>query len=160
VRRARAAGLGGATLVAALAVSTVAFDVSASPHFPTVLQRELGSECAPACTLCHWTEAGGSGKVTRTFGLAMMEAGLQPHDDKALSAALAQLEVDGTDSDGDGMGDVKQLRSGLNPNDGTPLCHGPVTCAVSAWHQGSRPPSTAAGLLAALVAVLLWRRRS
>ncbi len=90
----------------------------------------------------------------------MMEADLQGHDDKSLSVALARLESAGTDSDDDGMDDIKQLRAGMNPNDSTPLCDAPVDCSVPAWHRGSGPRNAVAGLFAALVALLLWRRRS
>jgi hypothetical protein len=101
----------------------IATTALASPSFPLVLADELAMPCTPNCTACHASAAGGSGTANQDFAFVMMAAGLVPADDASVVSALAVVESDGTDSNGDGMGDVQALRLGFNPNpDGIDFC--------------------------------------
>lgn len=101
---------------AGLLASTAALS---SSNFPSAVATHLGGGASPpSCTVCHVSNAGGFGTVTVPFGLAMMDLGLQAGDTASLDAALDALEAAGTDSDGGGVGDVDELRTGTDPNDG------------------------------------------
>lgn len=102
-----------------LLVAAMAF---ATTNFPSALEADLSMPCQAACTVCHTTNSGGSGTVTQPFGVAMVDRGLVPDDTTSLSDALARLETDGVDSDGDGTPDVDALRQGIDPNTGTDFC--------------------------------------
>ncbi len=84
----------------------------ATPSFPEVIKSELELAEAPECTLCHQgTPAKGS--VTTPFGAAMMSRKLVAYDEDSLRTALAALEGEKTDSDGDGVPDIDALRGGV-----------------------------------------------
>jgi hypothetical protein len=103
-----AAALGGAVLLAPARAA-------ATSSFPSDIKSELNAPSVPSCALCHATAAGG-GPVTQPFGQSMMARGLRGGNKSSLSTALQALEAEGTDSDGDGLGDVEELRMGLDPN--------------------------------------------
>ncbi|MBK7582947.1 MAG: hypothetical protein IPI67_22475 [Myxococcales bacterium] len=101
----------------ALAVGIVAPSVAqASPTFPPELQADLDMPCAPPCTLCHRDSNGGVGTAVQPFGAAIKNAGLTLKSPEKLPKALARLEAESADSDGDGVTDVDELREGRNPN--------------------------------------------
>jgi hypothetical protein len=136
---------------------------AASGNYPATVQAEAGIPCAPTCTICHATNAGGSGTVTQPFGEAMMARGLTGGGNAdALVTALAQLETDAVDSDGDGSPDVDALRAGQDPNDGTTFC-GDIVVATPEYgcfqhaRAGAGAPLIAAALL---IGVSALRRRS
>ena len=133
----------------------------ASSNYPEGLQDEVGVDCAPLCTVCHASAAGGTGTVTQGFGVAMQGAGLTGGSDvAALRAAVAALTDDGTDSDGDGTADVDALASGLDPNTGAVFCgEGAVPVETPAYGCVQHAPVGAAAALAAAAAALLARRR-
>lgn len=126
----------------------------ASGNYPGLVAQELSVD-APACSLCH-DGATTFGTVTTPFGAAMLEAGLVASDEDSLVSALATLESEGTDSDGDGVGDIDELLDGTDPNgigDGGP---GPAYGCVGSTRPGR--PLAGAALLAMLAGVLLRRR--
>jgi hypothetical protein len=146
------------------AVMLSALPASASPTYPEALAGQLELSCAPACTLCHDTMAGGSLTANQRFGIAVRRLRLASGNTEQLLQVIAQLEANGTDSDGDGTGDVAELRAGGNPNDpdNAPLgCYTPPPaddeggCAVSSVPRGTVLPLIA-GLL--IAAVMLRRR--
>ena len=94
----------------------------ATSNFPAALESELGTVCRPPCTVCHTNNSGGSGTVTQPFGVAMKDRGLVGGSVSKLQAALAQMDADGVDSDGDGILDTQALTDGIDPNDGTAFC--------------------------------------
>lgn len=95
----------------------------ASSSYPAAVEGDQGMPCAPQCTLCHTTNAGGGGTVTSAFGVAMMDRGMAGGSQTNLVlAALASMGTDGVDSDGDGIVDVDELTNGDDPNGGAAFC--------------------------------------
>ena len=149
-----------------------ALQANASADFPNVVKSHLSLAQPPACALCHTNGITGMGTVNTPVGDALQAFGLAAGDDTSLVSALDALQSAGTDSDGDGTGDVSELKSERNPNvsDGSAADGGtPVTDGGSS--SGTPPPPKfgcganaapgASGLVA--VGVLLhWlsRRRS
>ncbi len=123
----------------------------ASPTFPAVVAEELAMPCTPSCILCHETVAGGTGTATQDFALTCMSAGMRVADDASMADALATIEAEGTDTDGDGTPDIEELVLGMNPNPG-----GEDFCAVPQPQYGCFQGS--AIVLGALVGGSLRRR--
>jgi hypothetical protein len=99
-----------------VALVLVAGPVTASEAFPPVVKAELRLKAAPDCTLCHRDDQGGVHTVTKPFGLTMLGLGVTGGNVGSLEAALRTDEADATDSDGDGVPDVDELRNGTDPN--------------------------------------------
>jgi hypothetical protein len=95
---------------------------TATATYPSTIESELAMPCLAPCTICHTTNAGGTGTVLKPFGLAMKDRGLVGLDLTSLTDALAQMTADNVDSDGDGVIDTQALTDGLDPNDGSSLC--------------------------------------
>ena len=90
----------------------------ASDPYPAAIAQKL-SVPAPMCTICHLTNIGGLMTVTKPFGrTAMNKYGLVKLNPTQLQTILTQMEADGVDSDGDGVGDIAEIRAGTDPNDG------------------------------------------
>lgn len=152
------------TLLVVAALSSTA--ALASSNYPGEMASHLGGNTPiPSCTVCHASNAGGFGTVTKSHGISLMDAGLVAGDVGSLTAALDTLASDGTDSDGGGVGDVDELKAGTDPNvaadddgggDGDggdePLQYG--FCAASPDEGGGL--GVAGGLA---VGLLAWRRR-
>jgi len=100
-------------LAIGLAAPAVAF---ATPNFPAAIARDLQLASPPACTICHATNEGGSGTVTKPFGKYLVSRGLVPFDENSLAGALAAAAGERHDSDGDGITDIDALKQGLDPN--------------------------------------------
>jgi MYXO-CTERM domain-containing protein len=144
-----------ASAVAAILVA-VAAPAGATPNFPPAIAATLGLPAAPECSLCHDGPTQ-LGTVTTPFGKSMRAHGLMPYDEASLKKALAELESEGTDSDGDGIGDIDELRHGTDPNvpeGGQAEITAEYGCAV---HPGREPGSLGATLV--LIAVVLLTRR-
>ena len=89
----------------------------ATPDFPAAIARDLQlSVPPPPCTICHATNAGGLGTVTKPFGKYMVSRGLVPFDENSLAGALAADAAENHDTDGDGISDIDALKRGLDPN--------------------------------------------
>lgn len=126
----------------------------ASGNYPGTVANELTVD-APSCGLCH-DGATTFGTVTTPFGASMLAAGLEASDEDSLIAALATLQSDGTDSDGDGVGDIDELLDGTDPNGAGDSVEAPSYGCVGSTRPGS--PLRGAALLALLAGVILRRR--
>jgi hypothetical protein len=145
-----------ATLIAALFVATGA---GATPNFPGAIKDKLSAVAAPECAICHVSgRVGGRGTVNTPFGAAMRARGLVLYDEASLGTALAQIEKDGVDSDGDGTIDVDAVRMGKNPNPSSDVpTYGCVGRVSPAAPTDSRLP--AFGMLFLVIAAIARRRR-
>ena len=132
----------------ALLVSFAAFtfsialsiDANATENFPPDVQSDLALKGAPDCSLCHTSgDQGGKGTVNTPFGKSVRAHGLVEYDDAALKTALAAMAADGTDSDGDCVGDIAELKAGTNPDvaDNSTT----QTCDAGAGNGASAGPS-------------------
>ena len=127
----------------------------ASATFPAEIQKQLGLSYTPSCALCHANGVTGLGTATTKFATSMKARGLVANDLASLDTALAALEAEGTDSDGDGVPDITELKNGTNPNGGgVPPTYG----CFSVTGQGLAGSPAALWLLA-LAAALELRRR-
>lgn len=120
----------------------------ASSSYPGVVAEELSVD-TPACTLCH-EGAPTIGTVTTPFGAALMDLGLTAQDDATLAEVLAELEAEGTDSDGDGVGDIQELLDGSDPNSSGATITPVYGCV------GSTRPGGPVGMAALLSLALVW----
>lgn len=148
----------------------VATVCAASPVYPGTVKRTLGLQKIPQCTLCHQSLAGGTGTAVQPFALAVRERGLTGLSNiQKLQEVLAQLETEAVDTDGDGVGDIAELKAGTNPNPqaaapdgGTPKELPPSTQAGGSSGMGGAGTwivLAVAGAAIALVAVLLLTRK-
>jgi hypothetical protein len=88
----------------------------ASEVFPPEIRQVLELEAEPSCTICHATNSGGLKTVVKPFGIKMQSRGLLYKNLPSLRIALAALEAEGSDVDGDGAPDIDELRDGTDPN--------------------------------------------
>jgi hypothetical protein len=110
-----ARGLSAAVILVACA-ACVARPARATPNFPGAIQRDLGASQPPLCSICHLCGTTGRGTVNTPWGMAMRSRGLMAYDEASLATALAAMERDRVDSDGDGVVDVDAVRMGQDPN--------------------------------------------
>ena len=145
--------------ISVLASLLLAPAASASEEFPPEIQDFLQLDYTPVCTICHATDLGGLGTVVQPFGMKMMSRGLVAGDLDSLHTAILALDAEGSDVDGDGVGDIDELRAGTDPNTGLDAeppeygCLGRVAPTRSAW------PGAALALAAAALAVIARRPR-
>jgi len=130
----------------------------ARPDFPPDIADHLSASVAPACSVCHLEGKTNGITVVTPFALSLRAHGFTDSPE-SLNGALDQMATDGTDTDGDGVSDVAELRAGTDPNSPVP---GATTadpsygCAVA-----SRPVHSgwAASVSLLAAAVMLRRRR-
>lgn len=124
-------------------------EVRASRSFSDVIATELGTGRIPACTVCHDRAESGVA-VPTPFSSALAARGFDRREADSIGPALIALEVDGVDSDGDGVGDVAELRDARDPN----AVDGAGGCSVGVTGRGGSVPS----LVLVVVLGLLARR--
>jgi hypothetical protein len=83
----------------------------------------------PPCRLCHIQGTTGPGTIQTPFGVSMLAHGLSG-DNSSVCTALAALDADHVDSDGDGMTDVYEIASGAGD---------PNTAANVSWSNEPTP---------------------
>jgi hypothetical protein len=88
----------------------------ASANYPSAVQAHLALSSQPSCALCHLNGTTGIGTVNTPFGVSMRARGLVFQNVASLNTALDALAAEGTDSDGDGVGDIQELKNGTDPN--------------------------------------------
>ena len=132
----------------------------ATSSMASALQSDLALAARPACLVCHVTPFGGSGTATQPFVLSLFKRGFVLGDTASLKTAVAALEAEKKDSDGDGTGDIAELRAGADPNVGVggvdPEFPEYGCSAQGSAGTGSVPPL----FMAMLFPLLFWCRRS
>ncbi len=162
------------TLVAAalaLAGSVTAGAAHALPTFPAALASHLGTSHVPDCPVCHQGTPT-KGTATTPLAIALQSRGLTASDPSSINAALDALAADKTDSDGDGISDVDELKKGFDPNfpsypDGGPIPGGVVPstltpsygCTIAGRSLGAGTARGGRGVVLLGVAALLATRR-
>ncbi len=133
----------------------------ATPNFPGAVQRFLGASQTPPCSLCHLCGITGRGTVNTPWGVAMRARGLTAYDEPSLSAALASMERDKVDSDGDGVIDVDAVRMGKDPNPSETCEDDTIPRYGCVGRISSAPPrANSAWLLMSAIALFAMGRRS
>ena len=146
-----------------VAVLLGAASASASANYPGVVKSDLGLSSMPGCELCHFNGQTGMGTVTTPVGKSLKARGMTVGNASSLSTALARLTSDKTDSDGDGVGDVDELKAGTDPNvanaaaDGGPTPPPTGGLASPTYGCAATPGELPFGTLLAL-AWLAWRQ--
>jgi MYXO-CTERM domain-containing protein len=144
-----------------LGLLLVAGPAAASSSYPAEIKAHLNLSYTPPCSLCHANGVTGYGTVTTPFGKSMRARGLVCCNIGSLDTALDALAAEMTDSDGDGIPDITELKNGTDPNTagGAPVTQPTYGC-FNVTGQGPTAGATAALLLALAGARLLRRRPS
>lgn len=130
----------------------------AKRQFPADVQRDLGLSYEVPCSVCHIKGNTGSSTAITPLALSLRARGLSG-DTQSLQSALAKLETDGVDSDGDGRSDYSELQAGTDPNSSANASiindqEPGYGCGGTAPRGGAGGPSAAAALLS-----WYWLRR-
>jgi len=143
-------------LIVLLVFSLLAVPAAASPSFPAEIAAHLSAP-TPPCTICHQGTPG-LGTATTAFAEAMKARGLVPGDLTALDTALDALAAEHHDSNGNGVGDIDELKAGNDPNGGSVATVTPTYGCVGS--VAPAPRLGAAALVAFFMAIRLRRRAS
>lgn len=151
------------SFIAAAAFALVSFGFSnvahASDEFPLVIAEVVGAAEPPPCTICHATLAGGTGTVVKPFGRHMRERRLTENDIDSLKNALAAIQGERYDTDGDGIPDYDELKAGTDPNGNLNTDVAPVAYGCARMSPSPSSESQPVIFLTALAAAALLRGR-
>ena len=128
----------------------------ASSIFPPEIRAHLSLSYTPDCSLCHSNGQTGFGTVNTPFGKSMRARGLVAQNLQSLDTALDALAAEKTDSDGDGVPDIDELKAGTNPN---VAGGGDVPPPSYGCFDVSGQPGSPLALLPVALALLLLRLR-
>ena len=128
----------------------------ASSIYPPEIRNHLSLSYTPDCSLCHANGQTGFGTVTTPFGKSMRARGLVAQNIASLDTALDALAAERTDSDGDGVPDIDELKAGTNPN---VAGGGDVPPPSYGCFDVSGQPGSPLALLPVALALLLLRLR-
>jgi hypothetical protein len=102
------------------AILVLAAPARASSSYPTDIQADLSLSAPPpeSCALCHTNGVTGMGTVNTPFGKTARSStyGLGAQSPTKLAQVLTAMQSAGTDSDGDGVTDIAELKAGTDPN--------------------------------------------
>jgi hypothetical protein len=148
---------------AGLGILLIASSAHAEPEFPAAIQAAAGMPCGPPCTLCHTSSPGTADTATKDFALTVLKNGLVFMHPESLTAVVAKLRANKTDTDGDGTTDVDELAAGSdpsNPRPNTDICGPLYGCAGGRIAKvPPRPADRAPWLFASALALLMLSRR-
>jgi hypothetical protein len=144
-------------LSAGLALVALAATAQARDEFPGLIAEQLHAPHDPPCGVCHeGGKTGSAATVFTPFAWAMRAHGLADSASSVQTAAQG-VKDDAVDSDGDGTPDWRELVDGTDPNAPGTAMYTQDPQLGCQMVNGSPGPS-AAGWLAALLAVMLRRR--
>jgi hypothetical protein len=131
---------------------------AASADYPAEIRSQLGLSYTPSCALCHTNGNTGIGTANTPFATSMRARGLVAADVASLDTALAALTAEMTDSDGDGVSDIDELKAGSDPNAVGGAITPPTYGCFNVTGQGPGPFGACAWLLV-LATLAGFRRR-
>jgi hypothetical protein len=128
----------------------------ASSIYPPEVRSHLALSYTPDCSLCHANGQTGFGTVNTPFGKSMRARGLVAQNIASLDTALDALSAEKTDSDGDGVPDIDELKAGTDPNVAGGSAFPPPSYGC---FDVSGQPASPLGLVPVALALLVFRLR-
>lgn len=100
-------------VLSAIFASGITLDAHALPELPGYVRDSLDMSCTPQCMLCHTTNTSpGKGNLrgAGSFPSSLAEQGIFWSSEEAMQQALVAMDLANTDTDGDQMEDIAELK--------------------------------------------------